>query len=917
MTVRPSCVLSIHQTLAATARAAVLCTTAIVLTAAPALAQNSLFAPCAQWKTFEQAGLGETLRGAGSLISLVTFDLDGAGPDGETVLATTQSIYLNGQPTTPVIRWNGTTWVPVPTPPEFGGGTTLWVVESPDGTGKALYATTREFAADMTPVLYRWTGTEFAMVASLTPNTRVSIANLATFDADGPGGPAPREFYHIEAGGSGVTGLRRLRAGISEVVTPLAPPSNQGFSNFQLFEYAPGGEIPSRLVLAGPTSTVTNGFVIRGIAAYDGVSWSTLGDSLFGLTSTRTPTVTSAVIADPDGAGPLGETLIIAGQFRVGSQTGPAGLAYLQEDQWLPFGAGLTVTVDVSSAVRIVSIPQNNLSSIRPRLVIEGSFSTVDNLSLNRTAMLVGQAWQAFPASDFSYSWFAPLPTTVDFDGAGGNPPEIIFSRGRRNDPAVDPIPAIAFDGSNTRPLASQLISSAAARVFELRLLPDETGVLRLHAAGSFNYAGNRFIGSVAKLVNGSWQTIGTPLADTSSSVVVHDFDGPGPQPPTYARLATRSGEFQKLFVLDGQTWNEFPTTVAAGAATIRNTLESFDPDAEGPGLPTLLSTYTLTNDGAFNQNPSVLVGSTWRRLGAFSRVFNSYSPLVTFDADGPGGSPARLYINAGGLHRFDATTTDPATWESVPWTSLSSPSFGSALAVDRTPSSSPSFLFDAPVSQSALEAGGNLFQRFSQDAVTSAGLGFRPRNSSISDSQMTTWDFDGSGPLPASAIISPVPQANIQRNSVFGSSPWNYRASIASGGRWYGLGSPLTSLVSASGLLAYRPHPASGDEVLLQFGGKLSSVASDIFVFSANCPCSVADIADDAGLPLPTSGSNSGVTEGDYNHFFNAFFTASPSCDIADDQGNPLPAAPNVPNNGVTEADYNCFFSLYFNGCP
>ncbi|CAN5742356.1 hypothetical protein BH11PLA1_BH11PLA1_20200 [soil metagenome] len=90
---------------------------------------------------------------------------------------------------------------------------------------------------------------------------------------------------------------------------------------------------------------------------------------------------------------------------------------------------------------------------------------------------------------------------------------------------------------------------------------------------------------------------------------------------------------------------------------------------------------------------------------------------------------------------------------------------------------------------------------------------------------------------------------------------------------------------------------------------------------------CQPADIANDAGDPLPATAEhpNNGINEGDYNLFFNSFFTnqalGSPA-DIADDQGTPLPPfgnggmAPAV-NNGVNEGDYNAFFNSFFNGCP
>jgi hypothetical protein len=84
---------------------------------------------------------------------------------------------------------------------------------------------------------------------------------------------------------------------------------------------------------------------------------------------------------------------------------------------------------------------------------------------------------------------------------------------------------------------------------------------------------------------------------------------------------------------------------------------------------------------------------------------------------------------------------------------------------------------------------------------------------------------------------------------------------------------------------------------------------------------CSPADIADDAGNPLPSGLSNSGVNEGDYNAFFSAegFFAGGPVADIAFDDGEPLPpfGQSQAANNGVNEGDYNAFFNHLFLPCP
>ncbi|CAN5849808.1 hypothetical protein BH11PLA1_BH11PLA1_11830 [soil metagenome] len=84
---------------------------------------------------------------------------------------------------------------------------------------------------------------------------------------------------------------------------------------------------------------------------------------------------------------------------------------------------------------------------------------------------------------------------------------------------------------------------------------------------------------------------------------------------------------------------------------------------------------------------------------------------------------------------------------------------------------------------------------------------------------------------------------------------------------------------------------------------------------------CSPADVAYDDGTPLSQPSftkTNSGINEGDYNAFFNGFYTGQIWTDIADDSGSARePYGASGANNGVNEGDYNLFFNTFFNGCP
>ncbi|CAN5819197.1 hypothetical protein BH11PLA1_BH11PLA1_23060 [soil metagenome] len=132
------------------------------------------------------------------------------------------------------------------------------------------------------------------------------------------------------------------------------------------------------------------------------------------------------------------------------------------------------------------------------------------------------------------------------------------------------------------------------------------------------------------------------------------------------------------------------------------------------------------------------------------------------------------------------------------------------------------------------------------------------------------------------------------------------------------------SSTTSAPTNVSIKITDSDGDVPVALSTSGIFTVAFAKMVVAPPAPtrCQPADIADDAGNPLPSDGANNGVNEGDYNAFFNNFFTnqaiGSPA-DIANDDGSPLPpfGPAGGTNNGVNEGDYNAFFNNFFNGCP
>ncbi len=114
------------------------------------------------------------------------------------------------------------------------------------------------------------------------------------------------------------------------------------------------------------------------------------------------------------------------------------------------------------------------------------------------------------------------------------------------------------------------------------------------------------------------------------------------------------------------------------------------------------------------------------------------------------------------------------------------------------------------------------------------------------------------------------------------------------------------------TGTLTITSNAANTPSLVIPITGEV------VAVVAALCP---GDIAYDDGNLLPpfgpSTGTNNGLTEADYNAFFSGFFDAAAYCDIANDDGSPLPPFGVLDtNNGTTEADYNLFFGVFFDGC-
>ncbi|CAN5740575.1 hypothetical protein BH11PLA1_BH11PLA1_19970 [soil metagenome] len=854
-----------------------------VATLALLVAALSAGAQCAQWQTFEQAGLGAKLRSAGTITSSVVFDFDGAGPQPPRLVVAGRVTVAESVPTNGLLSWDGVAWRPV-------GGVDgvvrdVFALPSVTGTGADLYIT----VSGGTSNIYRWDGTAFVPQTPV-PGAIVSITALATFDPDADG-PMPRELY---AAVYGAQGLMRLRDGAWTTV--LVPQAGRNVTALAELEYETPTGIARRLVATGLFPNI-NGAAAGPILAFDGIVWASPASNTFVPVMFGTVEAYAVAAFDLDADGPRGPELLI--NISGGGLPGenPSGGTFRLRD-------GAWQGADLPSG-RFQVVKSASPSNLRPTLVI----FTVDTspgapLPNKRIALFDGQTTTIVPTPINGY-----LYTAAAFD-LGGNGPQSsqIFIGGSIQRLGADLATgaAVATPAAVLR-LGGDLIGfPGVVRQFRSGgVNEDDTSVLI--AAGSFDFAGAVRVGSLAILENGVWRPFGPLTTGYVISSITFDPDGAGPQGA-------------RTFAYSQSSFDAPATLPSAGAELVNGAwvpapysgLSEYARTVAIAPTPTSLVGVVAGAPYSYSSGAQIDFGLVWLGGPALRTLPRPPSAsylvdLIAFDADGAGSLPPELVVSTNvGVFAFRPASPDPQTWTAASWTRLGPARVGYLLAVN--PQTHRLWALLA-VPGSITLAFSNLEWESLEDS------GWRVQSDQFRAAPQVKgraiwWDADGTGPIERDLVSAQVQNLKTQMPP----------AVPGIGRLRAGSTTPLGRTPPGGNSLArYRPEHGAPTEYLIVgtgeqvFGG---SSNNDLVAYSYNCPCSAADIADDAGNPLPTSGNNSGVNDGDYNAFITAFFQRSATAGIADDQGTALPGSPGVPDSGVNEGDWNCFFNTFFNGC-
>ena len=381
------------------------------------------------------------------------------------------------------------------------------------------------------------------------------------------------------------------------------------------------------------------------------------------------------------------------------------------------------------------------------QLVAGGYFFRAGGVAVNRIARWDGSTWQPF-GSGMNNSVLAL--TTWDPDGPGPLPAELVAGGEFTVAGDVTANRIARWDGTSWHPIGTGMTGTVNALT---TWDPDGDGPLpaQLVAGGSFTTADGVWLGRIARWDGSTWQPFGSGMNISVLALTTWDPDGPGPLP---SQLVA-GGEFtaaggvtvNRIARWDGSMWQ----SLGSGMSNIVRSLTTWDPDGEGPLAEQLVAGGSFPTAGGVTVNRIARWdGSSWQPFsgGMLSHV----RAVTTWDPDGEGPLPAQLVAGGSFITASGVTRNRIARWDGSTWQPFGSGMNNSVLALTTWDPDGPGPL---PVE---LVAGGEFGIA---DGVTVKliarwnGSVWQPFGSGMSSlvQAVTTWDPDGTGPLPAQLV--------------------------------------------------------------------------------------------------------------------------------------------------------------------
>ncbi len=532
-------------------------------------------------------------------------------------------------------------WLPTFGGPEGTNGEvfSFAVYDDGSGAGPALYVGGAFTCVGGLFVggIARWDGQDWS---ALGGGTNGFVDALAVFDDGSGGGPA------LYAGGNfgSVSGV---------AMSSVAKWNGQSWSGLEggvngiVFDFAvhdDGGGAGPALYVAGGFSLTGSG-AAKGIARWNGTTWSALGGGLTGG-------YPFALSSFDDGSG-AGAALYAAGSFTTAGGQSASRIARWDGLAWSALGTGasgdvfdLRVFDDGSGAA----------------LYAGGVFESVDGVTAHGIARWDGQAWSGLGTGGIHLG----VGNMVVLDDGSG--PALCVGGYFEAIPGAGPCFVAKWDGQWTE-LADDLAGFGGEAVHALGVYDDGRGAGALLYAGGGFTTGDPGVEDIAAWDGQDWSGLGIVgqagglNGEVRVLTVYDDLTGAGPALVAGGTFTEADGQtVNGVAKWDGTTWSPLGGGIGISLTPSVDAMTVFD-DGTGPALYAGGS-FTLA-DGQPALNVAKWDGQAWTQVGGGLGdpfAFQTVHALAVYD-DGSGAGPA-LY--AGGSFPLGIAKWDGQAWTPV-----------------------------------------------------------------------------------------------------------------------------------------------------------------------------------------------------------------------------------------------------------
>jgi hypothetical protein len=370
-------------------------------------------------------------------------------------------------------------------------------------------------------------------------------------------------------------------------LAPLQTTPTGGFGRVNAVTVFDDGNGPSLYV--GGRFGVIGGFPMNNVARYTRHDFEPLGSGVTGNVGNPTDVVTSMVVFDPDGAGPIAGSLIVAGSFtHAGGQT--AGrIARWDGAAWHTLGSGM----EGNTVRALTTFDADGPGPGLPVLVAGGDFVTAGGVMASYVAAWNGQSWSAL--GNGQEPGILPLSLgVIDHDGAGSMGPTLYAGGFPFSGPNLEAF--ARFNGASWDLIGGLCCGGGSVPRIRAMTLYDADGpgpgAESLYAAGNFRVEGTD-CRNIARWTGSAWEPVGTcmGLVHDDELYMVGSFDPDGPGPNNALLVTGGALPFvtspPPLAAWDGTAWTSLG--FVPGPPRAPNAMGSLDEDGAGPMPATLL----------------------------------------------------------------------------------------------------------------------------------------------------------------------------------------------------------------------------------------------------------------------------------------------------------------------------------------